>query len=628
MKNITKQYQDLLEGKMSRDNFVRNARMQFPQFISPVTSIDDTIKILKSKRIIAEVEKEMDEHHNDPNFPGGPKIHAMLDAVAKDWGKDSELYNDLEDAIVGWSDMHGELTPKGKIAVKALLSNWDVLGDYENFLNDNTPEYKNDEDVPAFMRMYNSDAWVQAQKDMQGESISDDEDTRDLRVFDPKNRYTPESLINFLLQQGKDLKWVVSVVQQRFPDADIDALLDRVNAHKNAGSPTFNYNDDLPFYENKKKSIKEAEDLTLSQIVDRLNPYTLKHGIAKELEKVKNVDDASYAKALETAAKKLQKDPNAYKDVQFPNAKEVEKHDNNMQMVPVKDKNHVDEKNKMQTAKGQEKPKANTKASTKENKKGKPKGVKEMGVTPKKAPGITKVMDMPGKEKVLSDLKESLKKTLAEDTHHKYNIGTDVHTPEGPGKVTGVLGGTISVQLDNGEHVNYQINVLDAAEEKAYRDMQFSKMPNIGTSGQNWLSHHVSEQYNDPKKDEFKNLVDKYDWYHEMSDDDRKHQAALDMNKKLKALAKEIGEDEALKMFNAKAPKDRQIKSMSDLREDKKTKEDKYSKLKEYLKKVLKKEAVKFKAGGETIFKNNTEAGAYEADLKKAGVKYVKSSTN
>ena len=80
--------------------------------------------------------KEMNEHHNDPNFPGGTKIHAMLDKVANEWGKDSDVYSDLEDAIIGWSDRNGELSPKGILAIKALLSNWDMLDDYEEFLGE------------------------------------------------------------------------------------------------------------------------------------------------------------------------------------------------------------------------------------------------------------------------------------------------------------------------------------------------------------------------------------------------------------------------------------------------------------------------------------------------------------
>lgn len=54
MKNITKQYQDLLEGKMSKDNFMRSVRRDFPQWISPVNSFGDAVSILKSKRILSE----------------------------------------------------------------------------------------------------------------------------------------------------------------------------------------------------------------------------------------------------------------------------------------------------------------------------------------------------------------------------------------------------------------------------------------------------------------------------------------------------------------------------------------------------------------------------------------------
>jgi len=54
MTNITKLYQQLQEGKTTREYFVREARRQFPQFISPVTSFDDAVNILKSKRLVSE----------------------------------------------------------------------------------------------------------------------------------------------------------------------------------------------------------------------------------------------------------------------------------------------------------------------------------------------------------------------------------------------------------------------------------------------------------------------------------------------------------------------------------------------------------------------------------------------
>jgi len=54
MKNIQAQYQDLLEGKMSKANFMRNVRMQFPQYVSSTTSYNDSVNILKGKRILSE----------------------------------------------------------------------------------------------------------------------------------------------------------------------------------------------------------------------------------------------------------------------------------------------------------------------------------------------------------------------------------------------------------------------------------------------------------------------------------------------------------------------------------------------------------------------------------------------
>jgi len=56
MKNITAQYRDLLEGKMSQANFLTNVRRDFPHLVTNINSFQDTVKILKSKRILSEVE--------------------------------------------------------------------------------------------------------------------------------------------------------------------------------------------------------------------------------------------------------------------------------------------------------------------------------------------------------------------------------------------------------------------------------------------------------------------------------------------------------------------------------------------------------------------------------------------
>ncbi|NBP04497.1 MAG: hypothetical protein EBU90_31325, partial [Proteobacteria bacterium] len=285
--------------------------------------------------------------------------------------------------------------------------------------------------------------------------------------------------------------------------------------------------------------------------IDNVNFTTFLRAVAFEVSKDPVIDDSKLPGIMEKIAKAMKKDPMAYRDLVISNTDEIKKQDETRKMREVKPGNMVDKDNGMEEVKGQEKYKADSAPKT-EYRKGKPEGVKEMGITPKKAPGIKDVMDMPGKEKVLDQLKESLKKSLKEDTHFNYSPGMEVQTPKGTGIVRDIMGGTISVEFPTpdgqpGEVIDYQINVLDKAAQKA----AFDKLPDLGTIGQNWLSSQVNEA---------------------------------------------------------------------------KPKKDKYSKLREFLKKALKKEAVKFKAGGETIFTNNAEAAAKEAELKKAGVKYTKTS--
>jgi hypothetical protein len=57
MKSIQNQYRDLKEGKMSQANFMRSLRMTFPQYVTNVTSFNDSVRILKNKGILTEVNK-------------------------------------------------------------------------------------------------------------------------------------------------------------------------------------------------------------------------------------------------------------------------------------------------------------------------------------------------------------------------------------------------------------------------------------------------------------------------------------------------------------------------------------------------------------------------------------------
>lgn len=591
MKNISKQYADLLEGKMSRDNFVRNCRQQFPQFVSPVTSVDDAIKILKSKRIIAESISENTDY-KDPYVKG---------------------YIDNENGI-SLKDC-----PYDERAAAALWKNGWMDAETEKQMD-------HDEDT------YNRETGGYG--DLYKENENNDRRDLDPRVYRLKNQFTPVQLTNYLLKQGMQ-KWgnidnVVKFVQKIFPALEYDEILDMINTHKKAGSPTFDVTDDLPFFENKKKSLKEAAEKTEGKYkeatgkdeygrfadLDNVNFTTFLRAVAFEVSKDPVADDSKLPAIMEKVAKAMKKDPMAYRDLVISNTEEIAKQDATRKMKEVKPGNMVDKDNGMQEIKGQEKYKADSAPKT-EYKKGKPEGVKEMGITPKKAPGITDVMDMPGKEKVIDQLKEALKKSLNEDTHHNYTPGKEIETPKGVGVVKGVMGGTITVELTNGELVDYQINMLDAIVAKKQRDDAFGSMPDLGGAGQKWLSNQIKENEQDIEQQ----LIDalrSHDWYYQMSDDPRWWEAGNDEAMAIRALMKKLPQDRAEQLYKMYDPREKRNESTK--------KADKYSKLKEYLKKAIKKEAVKFKAGGETIFTNNQEAGSKEAEFKKAGVKYTKSN--
>jgi len=526
MKNISKQYADLLEGKMSRDNFVRNCRQQFPQFVSPVTSVDDAIKILKSKRIIAEAMNNMNPDAEKQGYNDNYDGYSLKDCPYT--GIDAALWKD------GWMEAETE------------------------------KQMEHDEDT------YNRETGGY------GDLYNDDKDQDDWSKMD------------------KD-----DVHPGGFP-----GMTERLNEAEEKTQGRWKEATGQGQYERFKD-------------MDNVNFSTFLRAVAFEVSKDPVINDDNLPDIMEKVAKAMKKDPMAYRDLVISNTADIKKQDETRKMREVKPGNMVDKDNGMQEIKGQEKYKADSAPKT-EYRKGKPEGVKEMGITPKKAPGIKDVMDMPGKETVIDQLKEALKKSLKEDTHYNYRPGSEVETPSGFGIVKDIIGGTITVELTNGELVDYQVNMLDAIVAKKQRDDAFKSLPDLGSAGQNWLSNQINEDDQDTNIQALEAALRSHDWYYRMSDDPRAYDKGDDENTNISKLMKLVPREIAKELYNKYSPWKMQESA----------KEDKYSKLKEYLRKVLKKEAIKFKAGGETIFKNNAEATPYESDLKKAGVKYVKTSVS
>jgi hypothetical protein len=82
MRNISGQYKDLLEGKMNKHQFLRNARMMFPNFVSNQNSFEDSVIILKQRGMLVEVEAVKGVPDKAPDYnPPTPDVKTKYKKV-------------------------------------------------------------------------------------------------------------------------------------------------------------------------------------------------------------------------------------------------------------------------------------------------------------------------------------------------------------------------------------------------------------------------------------------------------------------------------------------------------------------------------------------------------------------
>lgn len=68
MKNISTQYQELQEGRMTKHQFLRNARMMFPSFVTNQNSFADSVAILKTKGMLVEGDAVKGTPDKEPTY--------------------------------------------------------------------------------------------------------------------------------------------------------------------------------------------------------------------------------------------------------------------------------------------------------------------------------------------------------------------------------------------------------------------------------------------------------------------------------------------------------------------------------------------------------------------------------
>ena len=201
---------------------------------------------------------------------------------------------------------------------------------------------------------------------------------------------------------------------------------------------TTSFDDAVKILKNKSIISELDANIKADPAVDRVNPYFLKAGVQNMLSKEKELTNDSYMKALNKAAKMLQKNPHVFDDLMLKNADEVEKKDAKLQTKEVKKGDLNDTDNEMKKVKVKDKA--------------------------KKAKTL--------KESALDELTTSLKKkeSINEDTHWKHTVGAEIHTPDGPGTIKEIVGSTFTVEMQDGTLKDYQINVIEKAIEKHKED--------------------------------------------------------------------------------------------------------------------------------------------------------------
>lgn len=199
MKTATEKYNAVLEGTMAKREFIRQMRQQFPQFISQFNGFDDSVQILKNKGMIFEAKKEKDNGYKVPevNIPLDV-IERGVDAELEAAGIDSAgvvtkeeyleakrkaLHNLKKDMNHYLNLMAGESSKVDKNdkmkETKRGAQDKDTYNDMKKAnLKESYKEVDESEEshLSPIDRMYNSDAWVQAQRDAEGWDEADPKD--------------------------------------------------------------------------------------------------------------------------------------------------------------------------------------------------------------------------------------------------------------------------------------------------------------------------------------------------------------------------------------------------------------------------------------------------------------------
>jgi len=546
MKPIQNQYQDLLEGKMSKHNFLNNVKNTLSEYVSKGNSYEDAISILKSKRIISENNVTSQQIQDKYNEMFGKNSQTTFTDVAKALGiSEPEIAAALFISPFKENKVDTQYQDSKTLA-KA------VAGKYPELQKLASQDRK----------MFERAAFKYAVELMKSAGLSSTVRTNLI------NGYADEDWpSDFISALGNILK-------SSEDDQEIINRYDREQEkHALPGGHTL---------ENKNSFDKVLNRLsegtaTLNKFtneIDTVNPIEYRNGVSYEVDLVGDFSGEGLQNAVKKVLKNLKKDPIYYTNLKAEATKKI----NNKKVVSseyteLKKDNQIDKLNQLKSIVKKEI--ANTKTSlSKQEKASKamPKGVKLMkedkeNNTELSAANVEKIIKKDGGARAdvfnIEDIKET----------------GDVYVRS---KVSGIyrLVGDALRTLES--HFDVEERYEDHGDRDEY--VYFISPKTSKPEPENKPVRKPLPNDNIPIEDIFEN-------------DDKARQEKDFSNFSKKMIGKKSSAQNTIK-----------------------------SKIKEYVVKHLKKEAVEFTIGasGNKVYKSETGVRAYEDELKAAGVKFTK----
>ena len=221
-------------------------------------------------------------------------------------------------------------------------------------------------------------------------------------------------------------------------------------------------------------------------------------------------------------------------------------------------------------------------------------------------------------DEALEKAKSTVLKNLSKDSNYYFDLLNPqptefkFKTPETdkPG-MQARPDGHLKKEAKKDEKANVQ-DSLGKKEEGTKKPKGVKELTDKGVEGKEKIVKEGLEETPETStpEEQFNQLMSKYDWYYEMSDDPRAYDRGKALDYQLKTLAKQLGADKAVELFNIKAPSDRKVTSTFFTES-----EDKHAKLKEILKNKVKEAIFKNKKGDIALASSTTS----QSELQKTG---------